>query len=587
MKISSLRHIFGLDLRSLALFRVAMGMLIIVDLIIRSTDLTAHYTDMGVMPRSLLAGSTHLISLHLINGTWQFQGILFIIAGLFAFGMTIGYRTRLCTIASWFFLISIYERNYMIIQGSDALMKVVLFWCMFLPWGEVYSVDSLGKSSEDRNPDNKVLTAGTLGYAFQIGFVYFFAAAVKYGSDWQNGSAVYYALSIDQLTRPIGQLLLGLPDLTRFLTLSARWLEGVGPFLWFSPVFTWQLRMISLVALAIMQLGFGLSMRLGPFPWAAVIVTLGLLPSEFWNYVLSEVRLKFKKKIKIYYDGECAFCERLSKLVRIFFLLPETPLLEAQSDRSINNDMKKYNSWVVVDAKGNRHYKYKAFLVVVNASMILRPFKWIFKIFDIIPIGRYLYECVASNRMIFSQLVPEIPVTKKNPEYQWEITKIFVGSVLIYTFFWNLSNIPHFNYQLPGHTRWVAGVLRIDQMWDMFAPTPLKEDGWWVIVGNTKSKKQVDIFRDGAVVNWEKPSLGSSLFKSVRWGKYYLNLWSINHRSNASYLSTYLCREWNNKNKRKDSLDNLQIYFMREDTLPPGQGEAEPLKVELWNQNCN
>ena len=44
--------IFGADLRSLATFRIVLALLVLSDLAIRATDLTAHYTDAGVMPRT-------------------------------------------------------------------------------------------------------------------------------------------------------------------------------------------------------------------------------------------------------------------------------------------------------------------------------------------------------------------------------------------------------------------------------------------------------------------------------------------------------------------------------------------------------
>ncbi len=52
---SRLEKLFGLDLRSLALFRVWLALVIIVDLIIRTGDLSSLYSDAGVMPRTLLS----------------------------------------------------------------------------------------------------------------------------------------------------------------------------------------------------------------------------------------------------------------------------------------------------------------------------------------------------------------------------------------------------------------------------------------------------------------------------------------------------------------------------------------------------
>ena len=45
---------YSLDLRSLALFRIALGAVLLGDLIWRARDLTVFYTDFGVLPRAAL-----------------------------------------------------------------------------------------------------------------------------------------------------------------------------------------------------------------------------------------------------------------------------------------------------------------------------------------------------------------------------------------------------------------------------------------------------------------------------------------------------------------------------------------------------
>ena len=49
-----LQSVLRLDTRSLAVFRVGLGLLLLADILERSRNLTAHYTDAGVLPRSLL-----------------------------------------------------------------------------------------------------------------------------------------------------------------------------------------------------------------------------------------------------------------------------------------------------------------------------------------------------------------------------------------------------------------------------------------------------------------------------------------------------------------------------------------------------
>src|SRR5437762_3355394 len=62
---------FSLDLRSLALFRVALAVILLVDLGIRYTDLEMHYADGGIAPRA--TGELFWTgSVHSLNGSVAF-----------------------------------------------------------------------------------------------------------------------------------------------------------------------------------------------------------------------------------------------------------------------------------------------------------------------------------------------------------------------------------------------------------------------------------------------------------------------------------------------------------------------------------
>ena len=66
--LASFQEAFGMDLRTLALFRVLLAGFLILDLCLRGRDLTAHYTDFGIMPRSDLAGT-------LSGGSWTVHAL--------------------------------------------------------------------------------------------------------------------------------------------------------------------------------------------------------------------------------------------------------------------------------------------------------------------------------------------------------------------------------------------------------------------------------------------------------------------------------------------------------------------------------
>ncbi|NES72609.1 MAG: hypothetical protein F6K24_49165, partial [Okeania sp. SIO2D1] len=151
---ATLEKLFGLDLRSLALFRVGLALVIIVDLIIRAGDLRSLYSDAGVMPRTLLKEITNPFywSINSISGEPFVQGLIFLIVGLIAIALLVGYRTRLATIAMWAFVISIQNRNPALSFAADHVLRALLFWAMFLPLGASYSIDSALNSSPEKLP---------------------------------------------------------------------------------------------------------------------------------------------------------------------------------------------------------------------------------------------------------------------------------------------------------------------------------------------------------------------------------------------------------------------------------------------------
>src|SRR5260370_4900239 len=91
-----LERAFGIDLRSLALFRAALGTVLLADLALRSVNLATFYTDLGVMPRDWLVSvnGPWRFSLHAANGEPWFAGLLLALEALAALALLAGYRTR-------------------------------------------------------------------------------------------------------------------------------------------------------------------------------------------------------------------------------------------------------------------------------------------------------------------------------------------------------------------------------------------------------------------------------------------------------------------------------------------------------------
>ena len=278
-------EVFGADLRSLATFRIVLALLVLADLASRATDLTAHYTDAGVMPRTDLLEQVlgpWQFSLNLMNGGVLFQALLLGLAAFAALGMLLGYRTRLMTFIAWALLLSFQMRNPLVNGAAVHLLRELMFWSILLPLGAYWSVDR-ARSALPR-PSPRFLSLATFGLFLQIAFVYWFTAALKSGPEWRvDHTALYYALSLDQLATPLGHFLLNFPTLLQAMTFGTFMLEAIGPILLFCPFFTAQVR--TGTALAFMSLHFGiwLTLDIGIFPWISAFCMVCFFPTWFWD----------------------------------------------------------------------------------------------------------------------------------------------------------------------------------------------------------------------------------------------------------------------------------------------------------------
>ena len=285
--IRHIKKIFTLDLRALGLMRIGMAALILLDLSIRGSDLEAHYSDNGVLPLNILFAHNwgqFNLSIHTISGLWQVQAVLFIIAAAFAIMLMFGYKTRLATIVSWFLLLSLQNRNPMILQGGDDLFRMILFWGMFLPWGARYSIDSMGK--EELQTDHKYCGMAGVAYMLQVGFVYFFSALLKTSPEWRTeGTAIYYALSLDQMRLPIGDLIYPYPELLKWMTFSVYYLELFVMFLFFIPVYTTFFRSLAVLLIIALHTGISGTLFVGLFFIIGIITTFGMFPPRWMDWI--------------------------------------------------------------------------------------------------------------------------------------------------------------------------------------------------------------------------------------------------------------------------------------------------------------
>jgi hypothetical protein len=343
---------FGLDVRSLAAFRVALGGLLAADLSVRARDLTAMYCDPGIAPTALvrsLAGSGQW-SLHLISGAFWYQAILFILAAALALAVLVGCYTRAAAVGSWVLLASLHVRQPAVLNAGDTLLRVLLFWAMFLPLGAAWSVDSRRKRPTSHC---RVVSAASAGLVLQLAVVYWAAGLAKWNAAWLDGDALGQILSFQFYSKPWGHYLLGSPELTRWLSRGVVCLELAGPLLLFLPWKSSKLRMVLVAAFIAFHLGIAATVTVGMFPWVGIAAWLAIIPSEAWNRSQRVSATSNDLAQLTLHRSETAICCAAILLVTYWNIADLTAVRLPSAARALGNATALRQSWQVFSHPAN------------------------------------------------------------------------------------------------------------------------------------------------------------------------------------------------------------------------------------------
>lgn len=260
--------------------RIGVALVVLADIFIRWQDLSAFFTDDGIWPTKLIHNfgwQPGYWSFHELSGSHSFATLLFCLHTLAGILLLFGYKTRAATFLVWIFTISLHNRNLFILQSGDDLLRITLFWALFLPWGNALSFDSKKYTSRKKH-----FSLASFGYLCLIASVYIFTVLLKFSNEWhEDSSAVYYALSIDQLRLPVGDWLYAHPNTLPFLTKLIYYSEILIPLLILFPTKNKWVKLASFGILTAMHIGIGSSLYVGLFYIINIVTALAILPTEF------------------------------------------------------------------------------------------------------------------------------------------------------------------------------------------------------------------------------------------------------------------------------------------------------------------
>ncbi len=459
-----LKKAWSLDLRSLALFRVCLAGLIIFDLIARSTELRTYYTDLGILPRA----EWHALrpagywSLHAVFGSTTAQAFLFLLAALIAIMMFAGWHTRSATAASWVLLISLQNRMPLIETQGDALLRLLLFWAMFLPLGARWSIDGARRGfvhQEGSDQDEyATFTPASIALMIQVALVFLCGYLLKTSPEWKSGRAMFFAVNMEQMATNAGRGMLHFPRVLTFLSRLALWADLLVPALIFFPWKHERVRTSTVTLVIFLQVALGMVLRLGLTPFVIITAMLALLPAWYWE----------------------------------------------SQERSAH--LSDHIDWLLTERLAQRESRFQ--------------------------LPRVTHR-IASGIAIVALAVVVL----------WNITTLRSPAT-------------------PVLAR-LAQTFRLDQRWDLLAPRPYQDDGWYLIPA-LRHGEEVDLFRDGAPVKWNKPP-ETEVFRQAT--SYHSQVFLAKLRDDAGrayrpMYARYLCRNWNRWHSDQ-SVQSVEVDFMR------------------------
>ena len=542
--------VFDADLRSLAAFRIAMAVIVLIDLTGKVPNLTAFFTDEGLLPRRALLAELRpwSISLNLMSGTFVVQSFLFGVAFLAALAMLVGYRTRPATIVVWIMVLSIQWRNPFLLHAADELLRVVLFWSMFLPLGARWSVDRW-KHPTAMRISNRFVSAGVAGLFLQIAFVYWFAVILKSGREWRiDGTALYYALSSDELISPTGTYLLHFPGLLKVLTYATLAVEVIAPILLFSIFYKGPLRTAGVALIMSLHFGILVTMNIGYFPLLSAFCMVCYLPAWFWDVLVPRIRSTVSISSRLRHLADQA----ASIPVRVY----HSPL---------------WNRLVTMKEAGLR-------FVSVGAGG-----------------ATGLIDNPPSSMQAHGQHLTYANDGESSISLRSSAgSNLIAAFFLIYVFVMNITTVTDYTMPLAEASLPMAVALGLDQRWAMYSPTPAQFTYWLSVPGVLNDGRKVELLQ--AVthqepdrideVSLDKPGNVNETFRDIYWLRYLTTLSMPVAQERLLNFGGYICRSWNAWYPEGPmQLQTFDIVYITQPTLPDGKRGDIQYQV-IWQHRC-
>ena len=263
---------------TMALFRVAFGLLALGYTLSLAPVLFAFYSDDGILPAQPAYSGTLAWG---VLGLFPSDAAVLLFYFLLLVGtiaLLAGFRARLAALVVFVCLISFGRRDPWVLNSGDLLVQVLAFYMLFMPSGTALSVDRWLR--EPRRfwefPARAIWPLRLL--QVQVSILYLAAVWAKVrGVTWNDGTAVSYAFRIDDIARfPVPDFVIDSLVLVNLLTYGTLAVElSIGILVWNRVLRPWVL----LLGVGL-HLGIDYAVRVGFFSYAVLVAYIAFVPPD-------------------------------------------------------------------------------------------------------------------------------------------------------------------------------------------------------------------------------------------------------------------------------------------------------------------
>ncbi|MDR7417631.1 MAG: DCC1-like thiol-disulfide oxidoreductase family protein [Armatimonadota bacterium] len=264
----------------------------------------------GLWPFDRFVASQPFLSVWQLSPSPVFFEVVYLAGIAIALALTLGWWSRVAVALHWLMVWSLQQRNPFITDGGDNIMRLVLLFLMLVDTGAHFSLDARrvprlrpGALKDVRAVFHNV---GVLLIVGQLAMLYMSTGLYKaMGELWQNGTAVYYILRVDEFSWPgVAEFIYRSPLLVVLGTYGTVLFE----VMFFPALFNRWTRRAAMAAGVAFHVSIALLMGLVTFAWSMLSIYPLLVPDAEYRTLGGWLRRRLH--LVAFYDGWCAWCRR-------------------------------------------------------------------------------------------------------------------------------------------------------------------------------------------------------------------------------------------------------------------------------------